>query len=349
MSAGNENLAHDLLLTVDGVRYAGWTDGSVERGIDKMSGGFRLSLSDPWDGTPPIDEQSRCTLSLGSQVVITGYVDSVEVSEGPTSHTITVSGRDAAGDLIDCSAVHASGEWRGLSLPEIVQQLVTPFGVPVRAEVDAGATFSLFRLEEGETVWRAIERACRYRQVICVSDGRGGLLLTRTGSGRADVELRRGENCMSLQHTRDTSDRFSAYRVKGQRDAADDEDASVAAHGLGEAQDPGVKRYRPKVIVADDQADDVSLADRARWEARVRAGRGQTITATVQGWRQTPGGRLWQPNERARVRWRRIDREMLIVSVRHQLGSGTTTDLTLQPPETFDILPLHEPADGETW
>jgi len=348
-STANESVAHELLLTVDGVRYGGWTGGTVERSIENMSGGFRLELTDPWDGTPPIGEQSRCTLQLGGETVISGYVDTIEIEESATSHGITVSGRDAAGDLVDCSAVHPSGEWRGLSLREQVFELAQPFGINVRTDtsLDGAAPFPVFRLEEGETAWRAIDRACRFRQALCVSDGAGGLVLTRAGKGRADVELRRGENVLSIRFERSSKDRFSSYTVKGQRDAADDEPADRAAHGIGSAGDPGVRRYRPRVLVAEDQSDDGSLAGRAGWEASTRAGRSQKMTVTVQGWRQTAGGRLWRPNERVRVVWRRIDQEMLISAVRHQLGANTTTELTLVPPGAFEAKPLA--GDGGSW
>ena len=121
-------------------------------------------------------------------MVITGYVDDVSPAYSATGHDVTVDGRDATsqGDLVDCSAIHQPGEWRvSGTLEAIVTILAKPFGIPVKAECDTGTAFRKFRIEEGETAFEAIERACRMRAVLAAGDGKGGLRIIRAGSGRA--------------------------------------------------------------------------------------------------------------------------------------------------------------------
>ena len=74
------------------------------------------------------------------------------------AHTIAVRGRDATGDLVDCSAASKPGEWKDARLEEIASALCEPFGIRVTREVDTGAPFARFRIEEGESVFEAIER-----------------------------------------------------------------------------------------------------------------------------------------------------------------------------------------------
>ena len=59
----------------------------------------------------------------------------------------------------------------------IVQALVQPYGISVAVETDIGAPFRKFRIDEGETVFEAVERACRFRAVLPLSDGAGNLIL----------------------------------------------------------------------------------------------------------------------------------------------------------------------------
>jgi prophage tail gpP-like protein len=330
--------AGDIVLTVDGARYGGWKSADITRSMESGSGSFGLWVSERWPGQTeerPIAPGSRCVLTLAGEAVITGYVDDLLVRETADSHSIDVSGRDAACDLIDCSATNTPGEWRGVSLLDLAAELARPFGVAVRAEVDVGAPLDA-KLEHGESAWRAIERACRLRAMLCMSDGAGNLVLTRAGTGRAEVRLVRGQNILSYSVRRSIADRYSEYRALGQRPSRDGEDPSQAAHGSALVTDPGVTRYRPMILTAEDAADGVTLQQRAQWEARVRAGRSQRIDVTVQGWRQKPGGRLWQPNERVTLELPRSTAELLVATVHHSLSErGSQTQLSLVPPDTY--------------
>jgi prophage tail gpP-like protein len=110
-------------------------------------------------------------VAVGGQALIEGFVDAVEPSCDATSHGVRVSGRDSAGDLVDCSA--EPGEWHGQPLSQLVSAIGAPFGLRVSAETSLDAPFERFRIQEGETAWAAIERACQMRGVLCLSDGLG--------------------------------------------------------------------------------------------------------------------------------------------------------------------------------
>lgn len=339
--------AADAMLVVDGARWGGWKSVAVTRSMESGSGSFRLWVSERWPGQTterPIAPGSRCTLTLAGETVITGWVDEVSARQDPDIHSLDVSGRDVVADLIDCSAPQTPGEWRGLTLAELAAELARPFGVSVRDDVGGADRFDVFRLERGETSWRAQERACRLRAVLCMSDGRGGIVLTRAGAGRADVRLVHGANLLSWSSRRSHAERYSEYTALGQRPSRDGEDPSLAAHGLAVSRDTEVARYRPLVISAEEAADTATLQARVSWEARVRAGRSQRVDVTVQGWRQTPGGRLWQPNERVRLELRDAA-EMLVATVQYSMGDqGSRTQLSLVPPDTY----LPDPSgDGD--
>lgn len=333
--------AAETTLIIDDAEYAGWTEIVITRSLETAAGGFDLQLSSKWPGQAadfPLRPGLACRVAIAGTTVLTGFIDWVVERESATEHTLSISGRDRAGDLVDSSAAHQPGEWRGLSLVELVRQLARPWDIPVRAAFDDATPFDVFHIQLGESAWDAIERACRFRRALAVSDGRGGLVLVRTATSRTDVSLVRGENIVDIAYDADNGNRYSDVLVLGQRPAADGEDLASAFHARGHATDNVVGRWRPLIILAEDQATAAQLQARAEWEAAVRFGRAHRLTVTVAGWRQRSGGRLWQPNERVHLRWRRIDDEMLIAGVEFR-SPPETTILTLYPPEAFAPAP----------
>src|SRR3546814_9154109 len=107
---------------------------------------------------------------------------------------------------------------------------------------------------------------------------------------------------------------------------------TTTSQARADSADAAVKRYRPLMIIADEQADTATLKKRAAWEATVRAGRSQTVTLTAQGWRD-PAGAIWSPDLVVPVSasWLGIDADLLLVSVQYMLSAdeGSKTSLTL--------------------
>lgn len=342
--------SENLLLTVDGYDYGGWTSVDVTLSMETASGSFSVELTERWPGqdvSRPIRPGARCSVHAGRDALITGWVDDVIVSYGPSSHAVVVSGRDVSGDLVDSSA--ASGEWAAVSLDRIVAAVAQPFAIRVGKSTSIGAPFDRFRIEEGETAWGAIERACKMRGVLCLSDGKGRLILSRASAGSPVAIVRGGPEGTVISASATYSDRgrYSEYRVKGQRQVDDKASPESAAHGEAIVQDGGVSRYRPRTIIAEDPGDSGSLMDRAQWEAKVARGRARTADLTVHGWRDANGD-IWRPNRLVRVDcdWLRMADDMLVSSVRlRQSESGTLADLSLVHPDTFAEAPVRKRDD----
>lgn len=342
---------NDVKLKVDGREYSGWKSLRVGRGIEQIAGTFELSVTERWAGQEqpwPILPGAECVLSINGHDLISGWVDDVVPSYDVTRHGIKVSGRDRTGGLVDCSAIHESGEWKDRTLLQIAKDLATPFGVTVTAEASVGAPFATASIQEGETAFETIERLARFRGVLLVSNGCGGLVITRTSTERIATGLVQGENILSASATLSHRDRYSRYIVKGQNSGSDFSTPAQNASVSAEATDPAISRYRPLVIVAEDQGDVTKLADRAKWEAGVRAGRSCRATITVQG--RSHGDGLWHPNRLVSVRddFLRLDGDMLITSVTFILDEkGSRTELELCRPEAFELQALPEPASGD--
>ena len=341
--------SNECQLLIGGRVYAGWRRIDIERSIEHVAGRFRLEVTHRWPGVdvpPGLREGLACTVKLGDDVVITGYVDEYEPDLTEHSSTICVSGRDRTADLVDCSAVHKTGAWRGAALERIVKDIAAPFGIRVTVDPDAdtGEVFKSFALEDGERALDAIDRACRLRAVLCTSTPTGDLLLTTASAESSGVTLTEGINIKRIRAVHTWSDRFSLVTVKAQSPGDDQENGAATAHLQARAQDAEIDRYRPLIVLAEHHTSSKALQERAQWEVAVRMGRGKRGFCTVRGWRTEDDGTagpLWHPNMLVRIVSDRmnLDADMLIVGCHFEFSDrGRETVLTFARPDAFELV-----------
>ena len=344
---------HEVVLLVAGTAYSGWTELSVERGIDAAAGSFSVSLAskDKTDAARiKVAAGDACQIVLGGAALITGYIDRVSRSLDADTSMITISGRDKAADLVDCAALNSPGSWRNVTLDKIAKELAQPFGVTITLAGDAGKPLSRFALQQGETAWAAIERLARYRGLIAFSDGNGGIRVGNPDSGKRSGQIREGENMLSGSLELDHSQRFSQYAVKGQASGSDQRHGKAVAQVKGKTSDGAVSRYRPMLVIGEEQSDAASLTKRAEWEKTVRAGRAEVFSVSVPGWFAGDGsaaGPVWEIGARATcdVPTLGLSGDRLIERVRfvRDAEAGTRTELTLVPPGAWAQLAEAEP------
>lgn len=328
-------------LKVGGRLFSSWTEVSVDRGIANPAGAFALTYAEK-TGAGAAPEGIRagmvCEVLIGGETVINGHVDVAAHAFDAERRTLTVSGRDRTADLVDCSALNSPGVWRGRTMAQIARDLIAPFGLAVDVRADAGAPFKAFAIQQGETVWEAIERLARFRGLLAVATPAGGVAFIRPGQRRAGFDLRQGETLLAANADHDQSQRFSRYVVKGQSAGDDDVNGEAAAGPRGEAADPTIARHRPLLVVAEEQATLASLRARAGWEASMRAAEGERVSLTVQGWRD-PLGAIWAADLVVPVTapWIDVAGDQLIadVSFRLDADTGSTTVLSCSPPDAF--------------
>jgi prophage tail gpP-like protein len=324
----------------------------------------------PQDWAEELQEGQPCTLAIDGEVVLTGHIEDLDLTEEGEQIDCRISGRDRTGDLVDCAALpDGPAEFGGLTLDEIARRICAPYGIRVIVDTDVGAPLPKFSIDAQETALSALEKAARQRAVLLVSDGLGGLLLTRGGRRRAPAELRIGELLHKLQTRRSTRGRFSDYYVKGQTPGAaggraaapaldrsavplspDDTAPTVAParpverSGVvmtGHARDAGITRYRPRVALARTQSGGASVQQQADWQMRVARGQAENPVGVVLDWRAGAEDRLWRPNELVLLdsAYAGILGDMLIKGVAYHFDDqGLRTELSMIGPEAFELL-----------
>jgi len=331
-------MSDEISIRIAGKIFTGWKTASITRGIDAMVGHFSLSLSERWPGDPDqwgIEAGDACSLFIGEDKVMTGWVDTAEYSLDAERHPLTVTGLESTIDLTDCSAIHRPGSWKKRKLEQIAADLTAPFGIKVVAEASTGEAFAAFALQQGESVFEAIDRMARQRGVLPVTGPDGELRLIKPGQIAAGYALEVGAAIEAISFTNSVADRFSDYVVKGY--SSDGKTRPKAS-----AKDPGVARYRPLLIVNDDASSTSSLEARARHEAQTRAGRGQQVQITVSSWR-AEDGQLYAPDRLTPVTAPivGIKGQLLVYSVTWRRDeTGTRADLMLTGKDAFSQLAI---------
>lgn len=330
----------DIRLVIDGVSYGGWQELEVVRSIDTLAGRFKLRLTTIHP--IPAPRGKSCELFINGQRLIFGYVFTITVDVSETKHVLSVSGRDKTADLVDADVLIPSQEANGLTLRELVETIIKPFGIPAIFEVEPPQVFKKFSFQQ-ESAFEAIERACRMRGVFPSSDENGNLVIRKYGATRTGVGLTLGENVVRATANYDDTDRFSVYEVYGQQPGTDGVDEEAAAGPSGRARDLWVTRYRPKLIIAEAAVDSGLAQERAEWEATVRAAKAVSFSVTVADWSQEEGGELWRENMmvKAVLPPLGVNGDMLIREITYSLNDteGTKTTMALVRPDAYTKQP----------
>ncbi|MCM1512606.1 MAG: contractile injection system protein, VgrG/Pvc8 family [Oxalobacter formigenes] len=334
------NADNTVTLTVNGKSYGGWMSVEITAGIEQTARSFSLSVSHPWPGSGndlPVKPGDACTVSLGSDKVITGWVDAVPVSFDTTSISRSVTGRSKTGDLVDCSAIWPGGQWKNQKIEKIAADLAGYYGVAVKTETDTGLAIAAHQIQQGESVFQSLDRLLRARQLYLTDDAEGNLVFIEVGKERAETALAVGENVLSGSLNRDHTGRFATYICKGQMTGDDDFYGALASQTQETGKDAGITRKRVLVIKQSGQGTAASCKNRALYERDSRAGKSLSGTYTVAGWRQGNGD-LWEPNRMVKVvdPVSGFDDWLVIGSVTYRLDDGgMTTTLNVAPIQAF--------------
>lgn len=360
-------MSNAVTLRVNGVDYEGWLAVEITAGIERQARDFKLGITRIWPGAKEIPRRVKpfdlCEVYIGSDKVLTGFIDSTPISYNDTSITVGVNGRSKTADLVDCAAEFGTGQWRNRKIERIASDIGKPYGINVISEIDTGPAIVDHQIDTGESAYESIGRLLSIRQLLSTDDAEGNLVLINAGSGgRCVTNLQFGGlegNILSADTSLDYKDVFSEYVCKGQRTGNDDDYAEVVAGMSASIQDTTVPRHRLLILQQSGQTTQQDCLQRVRYERLFRAAKALQTTYTVQGWRQGDGS-LWLPNKTVRVIDSVIgfDDDLLIVEVTYKIDEqGTTASITVAPKEGF--IPSPEAAKskkksstgtgGESW
>lgn len=332
--------ADKVQLLIGGKFHEDWESYEVDSDLLTPADAWQVSMGLRAGEMPPdVAAGALVEVRVGGETVMTGRVDEISQRVDKHAHTLSMSGRDGAAVLVDCSAPIFVA--KQATLESIVAKVVRPLGInKIRIVADKTLTREKINVEPGDGAWDMLVNASEANGLWPWFDPDGTLVIGGPDYSQAEVAtliLRRngkGNNVLSLDLRKSIAERHSHLTVLGQTHGTATEQGK---HNIGaKYEDPEIKAiaYRPKIVV--DHESDNSAVAQARAEKLLSDAkmRGTTLTAMVKGHRISEGGELWRPGQRVRVVSdpHGIDAVWFLMARKFSGGrsDGAVTELTLK-------------------
>lgn len=336
-----------VIAHIDTKRWEGWTEVSITRALKAVAGEIRLSITRDWKQAEvmPVQRGTPIKVDIGHDRVATGYISEFIPSYDSKEVRYELICFDKTIDLVECSVVHASGQWNNITLDALAREVCQPFGIDVVVETDVGDAFTTIRLEQGETAFELLERVARQRGVLLTSNSYGNLVITRASTEVLNTRLELGVNIRAARGRFSDRSRHSEVIVKGDGWSGSSDNPEETGGKQVTQYDKGVARYRPHILIMEEQFTVEGASRRGAWHIANAIAKSDTSEVTVSGWRMGKdlSGELWPLNKQVPVRdnIQQLDKDLLIANVSYIDGKdGRVTVLSVVPPESMNIEPV---------
>lgn len=355
-------------LTTGGHRLFGWEGLRITCGIERFPRDFEIVTSEQFASFAnrmPVTPGAPCTIEIGGDTLITGYIDHYGPDAAPNEHGVRIAGHGMCIDLVDCSAGVQPYQINQITLVGLAQKLCQPYGITVKAPDGDSPVIPQFTVTLTEKVFEVLERVARYAQFLLMEDATGALVICSVGDNIAASGFRQGINIEAATTSLTMGERFTKITplvlsmdvlTNSPGDGAIPQVPYVTGAEATDAGFParadGKPRYRPLMVVSEQTVLAQGLAaQRAAWDMARRVGRSQAIKITTSGWRDI-AGKLWTPNTLVPIHapaWKVEPPDPWLISevTYIQDARGTRADLTLMPKEAF--IPQKEVLQQYDW
>jgi len=293
-----DNQNNEITLQIGGYQISGWDTISIDSQIDTPAENWNFKLFQV-DGDPlPKDIAGAKDIKVfyNKELVLTSIADKVAEAVSRDGHGLEISGRDLAGQLIDCSVPIFSG--RQLTLEALLSQYVLAGDLgskihDVRIQNNAWLKNKV-SVEPGEALWDAIAKAAAVTGqhvwlepdgTLVVGDPFASPYVVQTPL-RLMKPLDNSNNVLDLSYVNDVSSVFSEMKILGQD--------SKGSHVLSTATSSTQYGFNRLKIISMGDVETKAEADAALEKIKKDNDlQAYSLDATVSGW--TMDGKVWTP------------------------------------------------------
>jgi prophage tail gpP-like protein len=292
-----------ILLEVEGIKYEGFTDVGVNSALENFSSSFSFSTTIKENSLGVIQNDlklgQQARVFVGDDLVITGYIESLDISYSGGSHSINVSGRDIGGDLIDSSIRQRSYIQRDFF--KLINLVLVDNGYSIKVINKVGnltlEPTETIKTEQSDSVFDFLDRYAKKLQVLLKINPNGDLEIIREDS---DVvknflinDFTQNNNILSASLNLTSVNRFNVIEVYSQDNNKTHTSTGISQKGT--ATDSKIRTTRRKVITMNTASQAKSLTALAEWNVNLRRAKGSRYSCKVVGFYS--GKNVWQPNK----------------------------------------------------
>jgi len=337
------------ILTVNNKLYTEWKSITVYKCRKEAFDYYRFTCSEFAAFAKDLAAQQirpgdECTVTLGGEYAIGGYVTTRQVAFTEKSHGVEITGKSYTSATVNGAASTKGGELTDVTYTELANKLLQPYGLKFEPKDNISQEKFPRVNVTGQTVWEVLEKAARQRSIILGTSPKpneGNIYWGTTptfSAGQGVVE--EGVNMLEGRETLSMEFGSGAYLTMAQAaptpqkwgpeitSAPLGKFASEFASRLGVA--PG---FKPLVSMAEMPGGQSAASQRSGAENSAISGEQIKVEVVVQGWFNA-NRVLWLPWNSVYVRSPMLimDQSLICKSVTFNQDDkgGTRTTLELE-------------------
>ncbi|MFV5413847.1 phage baseplate assembly protein [Acinetobacter baumannii] len=291
-----DNQGNEIRLVIAGLEATGWDQVEIDSQIDTPAENWSFTLFETGGQALNADIKGSAKVQAyhANQLILTSVADKISEAASRDGYGLQISGRDLAGQLIDCSVPIFNG--RQITLEELVGRYIIGGDLgslfhDVRIQNNAWLKNKV-SVEPGESLWDALTKAAQITGQHVWLDPDGTLQIGDPFANPYHVQtplrlmrpLNNSNNVLSLQYENDVSRVFSDIKVLSQ----DSNATSILSETTAQTQ---YDYKRLKIVTLGDvetEAEANAALEKIKKDNDLEA---HTLTATVSGW--MIDGKLW--------------------------------------------------------
>lgn len=312
----------DLVLSIGNKNIKGWKTASINTSIYGIASSFSLSIV-ATDEDTSIIQGSECVITYKNNIMLTGFVESINILEKPEGNEIIVEGRSKLCDLVD-STVELQKQFKNITVNQIIQKIASEFGVSVGFKQSLNPSLKSFTIEPGETAFSVIDRLAKASASLILGQPDGSLLVIDNDFKHNPTVIKYKYNLISVDIKQDLTNVFNKYIASSQK-------VSLAGNTneTYSATDSSIRKTRVTEIIPKNGEDLKSLVEHT---AKMKKAKSLTVDCEVVDW-------IYTIAERVKFISKYIKGYFIIISINYNftLKDGFTSSISLTKEESLTV------------
>ncbi len=362
-----------IVIEVDKIQYGNFVSAEVTLRLDALTNTFSFEAATNSARPLPFRGGEACLIFVAGEQVLSGHIELVNAAYASEDHTVTVTGRDKTGDLLD-SSLPAFSDIKAKTLKALCERAISEIpGLKLKVIDEANPdpfnpAEDISSPDPAQNAFSFLEKYARKLHVLLSSDFDGNLLITESSGieTKGLIQNRKdnrndSNNVVRAQVTYDDTGRFNLYQAVAQLNPTAGALAGIlgpetVSNSSGKAVlDKRIRAGRQLILISETLAAKDKNFDRADWEKNIRAARGVVYSPELIGFTDQEED-LWAINTLPQIDDEDADiqERMLIntVTFSSAIGSGNKTNLGLIDPESYTLAqqkPQTEKKQGDNF
>lgn len=324
-----------VFVNVAGVDYA-FEEVSVAANATSPERTFNVSGPRESSGipfaAPSFKPATPCTVKANGDLVVTGWIETVDIEIDANHHSVTITGKSIGNNLVRNSVKHDTHEWRDEDALGVANSMGT--GVPFTTD-ETLTKFPVVRANPGGNALTHLDKLVRKDGMYLCGQPDGSVKITKHGKERNAGAIIEGLNLLRGRASFSDEERFAEYEQRGHLPTGTGEQKIRHSE---KATDSGARPGTYKSFNPRTSTDRKSAKNTAELAASRRYGESVKFEAELQGWRDGAGV-LWIPGALVFVVAPSCDLEMELaiesVNWSQDATSGSKSSLSLVHPSAL--------------